>query len=145
MLISSEWNTAICPPKTYCPNSFTKNLLFQIRTNKSVKLPLLCLILQCKICSLASRWGEHSSEGNCSSSTPKSQSHQGYQSPTQKEREYSNASLFPLFSFSWIVMWIFIRLPSLQNFYYCYKLCSWSGFSNPFMPDVRLSSSVVSV
>lgn len=39
-------------------------------------------------------------------------------------------------------MWIFIRLPSLENFYFCYKLCSLSGFSNPFMPDVWPNSSI---
>lgn len=145
MLISSEWNTSICPQKTYSPNSFTNSLLLQIRINKSLTLSLLCMILQCKSSSFASRQGERSSEGNCSSSTPKSQSHQEYKSPTQKEGEYSNASLFPLFSFSWTVTWIFIRLPSFENFYYYYKLCSWSGFSNPFMPDVWLSSRAVSV
>lgn len=138
-----KWNTSICPEKAYSPNSFTDNLLFQIRINKSLKLSLLWLMLQHKIWPLASRWGEYSSKGNHSSSAPKSQSHQGYLSPTHKEGEYSNASLFPLFSFSWTVLWLFIRLPSLENFYYCYKLCSWSGFSNPFMPDVWLSSSTV--
>lgn len=144
MLISSEWNTSISPKKPYSLISFTKNLLFHNRINKSLKLFLLCLNLQCKFRPLASRWGEHSFKGNCGSS-PKSQFHQVHQSPTQKEGKYSNASLFPVLGFSWIVLWIFMRLPILKKFYYCYKLCSWSGFSNPFVSDIWPSASVVSV
>lgn len=48
-LISSKRNHFICPEKTYLPNSYTENLKFQVRMNKSLKLSLLCLILQYKV------------------------------------------------------------------------------------------------